>query len=254
MKTVKIVLVLFILTLGFPIYSQDNTVLPQRTPEQEAVRQTERLQQELNLNSDQARQIYEINLRYARERQISNKRSVGLERAKNKNIEIQQVLNHEQNDRLQNKRYERTSIERQTINRNQPVNSAGFRSSSDFRTNQSDLNLRNNNRPVNPNFQNRNQTDQQTRRSAAPTYRSTQNQSNPYPNRNSGSSTNSPRRYDNSAPTNNNYPSRTQGSPANTRRRSEPAYTPNMPSRQQAPTPAPAPTRRSDAPVNTNRN
>ena len=252
MKTVKIVLFLLVLTLRFPIYSQDNTVVPQRTPEQEAIRQTEKLQQELNLNSTQARQIYDINLRYARERLISNKRSVGLERAKNKNAEIQQVLNPEQNDRLQTKRYERTSIENQNINRNQPVNSAGFRSSSDFRSNQSYLNLRNNSRPVNPNFQNRNQTNQQIRRSAAPTYRSTQNKTNPYSNRNSsGNSTNSPRRYDNSAPTN-SYPSRTQGSPTNTRKRSEPTYTPNMPSRQQTPTPAP--TRRSDTPVNTNRN
>lgn len=241
MKTVKIVLFLLVLTLRFPIYSQDNTVVPQRTPEQEAVRQTEKLQQELNLNSTQAKQIYEINLRYARERLISNKRSVGLERAKNKNAEIQQVLSPEQNDRLQTKRYERTSIENQNINRNQPVNSAGFRSSSDFRTNQSDLNLRNNNRPVNPNFQNRNQTEQSVRRSATPAYRSTLNKAN-YPNRSSsGSSTNSPRRYENSAP-------------ANMRRRSEPTYTPNIPSRQQTPTPAPAPTRRSDAPVNTNRN
>jgi uncharacterized protein YifN (PemK superfamily) len=254
MKTVKIVLFLLILTLKFPIYSQDNTVVPLRTPEQEAVRQTEKLQQELNLNSNQARQIYEINLRYARERLISNKRSAGLERAKNKNTEIQHVLSPEQNDRLQTKRYERTSIENQTINRNQPTNSTGFRSSSDFRTNQSDLNFRNNNRQVNPNFQNRNQNDQSIRRSTAPTYRTTQNQSNPYSNRtSSGSSTSTPRRYESSTPTN-NPPSRSQGAPANTQRRSEPTYAPNTPSRQQAPTSAPAPTRRSNTPVNTNRN
>ena len=95
----------------FPIYSQENSVVPKRTPEQEALKQTEMLQQELNLNQNQTNQVYEINLRYARERQISNKRSEALERMKNKNAEINQVLSPEQNDRLQSKRYERTNIE-----------------------------------------------------------------------------------------------------------------------------------------------
>ena len=93
MKFFKFVsIVLFLLTMILPIYSQENSVVPKRTPEQEAAKQTEKLQQELNLNQAQTNHIYEINLRYARERQISNKRSEALERMRNKNAEIKQVL------------------------------------------------------------------------------------------------------------------------------------------------------------------
>jgi hypothetical protein len=245
MKTVRIVLLLLVITLGFPMYSQDNTVVPQRTPEQEAVRQTEKLQKELNLNSDQARQVYEINLRYARERQISNKRSEGLERAKNKNIEIQQVLSSEQNEKLQTKRFERSSFDTKTIIRNQSINPAGFRSA------QPDLNSRNNSRSVNPNFQN--QTDRPVRRMTTPAYRATPNQYNSYPNRtSSGSFPNNPtRRYETSTPAN-NASSRSQGAPVNVPRSTTPARQQNGSfSRPQST--SPAPTRRSDTPVNTNR-
>jgi len=78
MKTVKLILFFFVLILKLPAFSQDKTVVLQRTPEQEAVKQTEKLQQELSLTAEQAKQIYEINLRYARERLISSKRSEGL--------------------------------------------------------------------------------------------------------------------------------------------------------------------------------
>ena len=172
MKIFKIVLsVLFLLTVVLPIYSQENSTIPKRTPEQEATKQTEKLQQELNLNQEQANHIYEINLRYARERQISNKRSEALERMKNKNAEIKQILSPEQNDRLQSKRYERTYLETNTLNRNHSKNSSGFRPSSNLRTNQTnripttpEMNIRNNYRPVNPNFHPRSLPDQNTRR------------------------------------------------------------------------------------------
>lgn len=173
MKTLKIVLFfLFLIMFTFRIFCQENAVVLQRTPEQEADKQTEKLQQELNLSSEQARQVYEINLRYARERRISNKRSEALERTRNKNIEIQRILSPDQNDRLQSKRYERTSIE-QTLNKNMPVNLSGFRSPTQYRTRSMDYNQRNNGRPVSPNFQYRNQS---VRRSYTPSSRSMQNQ------------------------------------------------------------------------------
>jgi len=256
MKTVKIVLFFLILILKVPIYGQDNTVMPQRTPEQEAVKQTEKLQQELNLNSEQAKQIYEINLRYAHERLISNKRSEGLFRAKNKNAEIQQVLSSEQNERLQSKRFERTSIERRVINRNQLVNSSGFRSTSDFHPNQSNLNSRENSRPVNSNFQNKNQTNRPVR-NTTPIYRSPQNQTNSYTNRSSSGNTNNLpiKRFENSTQRTNS-PYRSQGMPLNAPRRESPSpQINNASSRSQSvsPSPNPAPSRQSAAPVNTNR-
>ena len=136
MKTLQFISVLVLLSIAFSAFGQENAAAtPQRTPEQEALKQTDKLQQELNLTPEQAKQIYDINLRYARERQISNKRSEALERMKNKNADIQQVLNQEQNEKLQTKRYERTNTESPAPIQNRPINPTGFRSGSDFRSN-----------------------------------------------------------------------------------------------------------------------
>lgn len=152
---IKILLLSLFLCLGLSIRSQDNVSVPQRTPEQEAAKQTEKIQQELNLTSEQIKQVYEINLRYARERQVSNTRSQAMERIKNKNTEMQRILTENQYNQLQSKRYERTSIENQNVNRNQS-NASGFRSSTDYRTNSavrvisSDMNLRSSYRSAPP--------------------------------------------------------------------------------------------------------
>lgn len=132
MKTLKIVLVILFFTIACSGYSQDNNVVLKRTPEQEAMKQTEKLQQELNLTPEQIKQLYDINLKYEKERQISNKRSEAVERMKNKNAEIQQVLTAEQNERLQTKRYQRTNSET-PINQSRPVNPT-FRANQDYRS------------------------------------------------------------------------------------------------------------------------
>jgi Na+-transporting methylmalonyl-CoA/oxaloacetate decarboxylase gamma subunit len=213
MKIFKIVLsVLFLLTMVISMYSQENSTIPKRTPEQEASKQTEKLQQELNLNQEQANHVYEINLRYARERQISNKRSEALERMKNKNAEIKQILSPEQNDRLQSKRYERTYLETNTLNRNQSKNSSGFRPSSNLRTNQAnripnsqEMNIRNNFRPVNPNFHPRSVPDQNMRRTTTtfpPASQNQRNSSSPRPS--SGTTPGTNRRTESTMPQHNN--------------------------------------------------
>ncbi len=147
-------LLLLCLCLVSAIRSQGNIVNLQRIPEQEALKQTEKLQQELGLTDEQTRQIYEINLRYARERQISNTRTQAMERIKNKNAEYEQILNSEQNNRLQNKRYERTSFSSPSVNRNQFNQPSGLRSSAEYRSNLSvraisnDINARNSSRSI----------------------------------------------------------------------------------------------------------
>ena len=78
------------------------------------------MQAELNLNDDQSQAIYEINLKHARERQVSNSRSQALERVKNKDNEVQQVLTRDQYNRLQDKRYERYPSGSTPINRIAP--------------------------------------------------------------------------------------------------------------------------------------
>ncbi len=104
--------------LAVQSYSQDNTT---STPEYEATRQTEKLQQELNLSAEQVKLIYEINLKYARARQNSSSRSEAMQRVKNKDADLERVLNAEQINKLRTKRYERSVY--------QPAQSDNFRSS-----------------------------------------------------------------------------------------------------------------------------
>ena len=114
MKFLKIILLSFLLIqLNIIAYGQENTAMPERSPEQEAVKQTEKLQSDLQLNSDQLKRVHEINLKYARERQNSNSRSDALQR----------VLNTEQYNRLQHKRYDRSSFQSPTTNSNRFENS-----------------------------------------------------------------------------------------------------------------------------------
>jgi len=108
MRFYLIVLVLISCMLfNLNMIAQETAPAPVRTPEQEATLQTQKMQKELNLNNAQLQAIYEINLKHARERQASNSRSQALERTKNKNSEIRQVLTTDQYNRLQDKRYER---------------------------------------------------------------------------------------------------------------------------------------------------
>jgi hypothetical protein len=99
------------------LYAQEDAA----TPEYEATKQTEKLQQELNLSTNQVKQVYEINLKYARARQASVSRSEAMERMKNKDADLHRVLSNEQINRLQNKRYERSGF--------QSLKPANFRSS-----------------------------------------------------------------------------------------------------------------------------
>ncbi|HLP05019.1 MAG TPA: hypothetical protein VK152_06295 [Paludibacter sp.] len=170
MKTNRLIpFIILIFLFANAIYSQDKVVVPQRVPEQEAQKQTEKMQEELNLTPEQTRQIYEINLKYARERQISNTRSAALERMKNKNTDIQQVLNEEQNNRLQSKRYEHSTYGSPDYNRSQLPAGSGLPPRTDYRTSSPatrssfQRNVRSSFRGTVPEYQGGSQT--QTRRS-----------------------------------------------------------------------------------------
>jgi hypothetical protein len=177
MKFLKTILFVFLMcSLTFSTRGQDNSAVPQRTPEQEAAKQTEKLQQELNLTQDQAKRVYEINLRYARERQISNTRTQAIERMKNKSTDIQKVLSAEQNERLQTKRYERTTSDAPTVHRNLPNTSSGYRSPGEFHPNSvvrvpsTDMNMRSGYRQSVP----AGQSVPQSVRRSSPSYNSSQ--------------------------------------------------------------------------------
>lgn len=102
-KLVSIFFFVFLL-MALRAEQQESAVAPPRTPEQEALMQTNKMRQELSLTDRQEQEIYEINLRHARERQTSTSRSEALKRVKNKENELQQVLTRQQYERLQEKR------------------------------------------------------------------------------------------------------------------------------------------------------
>jgi hypothetical protein len=114
----KQILTLFLLLFlphDFSVNGQEKRMISERTIEQEAFKQTEMLKQELDLSAEQSRQMYEINLRYARMRQEETTRTKAMERIKNKNTEIQQILNNYQKERLLNKQYERSNLNKHYI-------------------------------------------------------------------------------------------------------------------------------------------
>jgi len=98
--------IVFVLFFCINAFAQETINVPERSAEQEAAVQTEKLQRELNLNEEQTRKVHEINLRYARERQKSNTRAEAVERIKNKEDDLRKVLTNEQYRHLQNKRSE----------------------------------------------------------------------------------------------------------------------------------------------------
>ena len=134
MKILKYILLVFLVVVAVSISGQENTAMPERTPEQEAVKQTEKMQQELKLTPEQARQIHEINLKYARARKVSNTRSDAIQRIKDKEADISRILNDNQRSTLQNKRYERSSFQSSESRQNtyqsqrQPVENQGNQS------------------------------------------------------------------------------------------------------------------------------
>lgn len=178
-KNILFLLLFFCLIL--PSFSQEVAVASDRTPEQEAIKQTEKLQQELGLTAEQSKQVYEINLRYARERQISNTRSEAMLRIKNKNAELEKVLSPDQNNRIQNKRYERATVEIPSGNKIQPPISTSFRSSSSkYRPNapaqtiSTDFTRKEGSRSFNSASQNNTQSPQSVKRSVPTSTRNTQ--------------------------------------------------------------------------------
>ncbi len=88
-----------------------STLTAQRTPEQEASKQTEKMQSELNLTPEQVKSVYEINLRYAQARQKVVNRNDAMQMIKSKDEEIRRVLTAQQNEQLQNIRASRRQVE-----------------------------------------------------------------------------------------------------------------------------------------------
>ncbi len=90
------------LILGLIAIAQKQASTPQRTPEQEAAKQTEMLARILpNLTDIQKQHLYEINLKYIKERQEHPGRTAAIERIKRKHTDYQNILTDAQYKTLQ---------------------------------------------------------------------------------------------------------------------------------------------------------
>lgn len=98
----KFLLLIGMLLWAFGLFAQEEGH-PVRTPEEEALKQTEMLQVELQLTEAQYDTIYRIHLKYARLRQLSNTRAEAIERLNLMTQEITAVLTKKQQDLFLNK-------------------------------------------------------------------------------------------------------------------------------------------------------
>lgn len=88
--------ILLFFCVSFVAAAQAPGQSPVRTAEEEAMKQTEMLQRELQLTPAQHDTIYQIHLRYAKLRRLSNTRQEALERMNAMTAEILAVLTKSQ--------------------------------------------------------------------------------------------------------------------------------------------------------------
>ena len=102
----NILLVLLLTVSSVVVMAQNDDFRPSRTPEEEALKQTEMLSRELTLNEQQRDTVYKIHLKYARLRQISNTRAEGLARLNAMTKELLSIMTPEQREAFLNKQIE----------------------------------------------------------------------------------------------------------------------------------------------------
>ena len=102
----NILLVLLLTVSSVVVMAQNDDFRPSRTPEEEALKQTEMLSRELTLSEQQRDTVYKIHLKYARLRQVSNTRAEGLERLNAMTKELLSIMTPEQREAFLNKQIE----------------------------------------------------------------------------------------------------------------------------------------------------
>ena len=102
----NILLVLLLTVSSVVVIAQNDDFRPSRTPEEEALKQTEMLSRELTLSEQQRDTVYKIHLKYARLRQVSNTRAEGLERLNAMTKELLSIMTPEQREAFLNKQIE----------------------------------------------------------------------------------------------------------------------------------------------------
>ena len=102
----NILLILLMAMSSVLVMAQNDESRPSRTPEEEALKQTEMLSRELALSEQQRDTVYRIHLKYARRRQVSNTRAEGLARLNAMTKELLAVMTPEQQEAFLNKQIE----------------------------------------------------------------------------------------------------------------------------------------------------
>lgn len=99
----KIIPILCGALIGGSVMAQESDHRPQRTPEEEAVKQTTRLVRELGImDSSRIDTIYQMHLRYARLRQKGMTRAENLERMQSIHKDLKSLLTPEEFERFMN--------------------------------------------------------------------------------------------------------------------------------------------------------
>lgn len=106
----RLLVLVVVLFIALFIQAQ-NSSITNRTPEQEAKKQTEKMQKELELDDEQVEKVYELNLKYAKERKETNSRVDAMKRIRKKDEELKKILTQEQYINLKSKRNNVTSVE-----------------------------------------------------------------------------------------------------------------------------------------------
>ena len=98
----RIVLVLCLAAVGVLVRAQESGSVPRRTAEERAMKQTEMLVRDLDINDSLLRDtLYRIHLRYAKSREQVSNRAEAVERMNLLLGELKEILSPQQFERLQ---------------------------------------------------------------------------------------------------------------------------------------------------------
>lgn len=98
----RILLVLCLAMVGLLVYAQESAYMPRRTAEERAMKQTEMLVRDLNINDSLLRDtLYRVHLRYAKSREQVNNRAEAVERMNRLLGELKEILSPQQFERFQ---------------------------------------------------------------------------------------------------------------------------------------------------------
>lgn len=109
-QVLKVCAALLVLLLSNNIYAQNKSdQKAERTPEEMSQKHADRMKSELNLNEEQTKKVYDLNLKYAkqgekdraqREKERELKKAEAIKKNDQRNAELKKILTNEQYDQM----------------------------------------------------------------------------------------------------------------------------------------------------------